>query len=157
MNTHCPASASEHETPTAGNNQMNPSNQIHLDGVRRDISPSDIGLHVQRDNTTGRLSVICFSLVDPRDAHRVESWLQHIKNSLTRRSKEELQRSPCFVLLLFIARVLREWESVLLNFNAELIMHVGRLVSPRGREANQSAGETTPRGDFEANTRVHRH
>ncbi|RBR26996.1 uncharacterized protein FIESC28_00264 [Fusarium coffeatum] len=35
MNTHCPASASEHETPTAGSNQMNPSNHIHLDGGKQ--------------------------------------------------------------------------------------------------------------------------
>jgi hypothetical protein len=135
-NTACTASASEYATSTAVSNQMNPSDHIHLNGVGRDITPSDIGLHVQRDNTTGRLSVICFSLVEQRGAPKVEPWLQHIKVSLARRSKEELQRSPCFVLLLFIARVLREWEGVLLNFNAELIIHVSPLISSRGQETN---------------------
>lgn len=136
---------------------MNPSNFINLDGKRRGIFPSAIGLHIQRDNATGRLCVVCFSTMEPNFVPRVEPWLRQIKESLRRRSKEELRRSPCFVLLLFIARSLREWEGALSDFNAELIMHVSPLLSSRGHEPNWSVGDGSPRGDFERNTRVHRH
>ncbi|KAJ4117534.1 hypothetical protein NW768_010897 [Fusarium equiseti] len=57
ISTTCKLSANEHAKSTAGSNQMDPFNYLHLDGVGRDVRPSTIGLHVQRDNETGRLRV----------------------------------------------------------------------------------------------------
>lgn len=120
----CKLSANEHAKSTAGSNQMDPFNYLHLDGVERNVRPSTIGLHVQRDHETGRLRVVCFSLLEPRSRAKGEPCLRQLEESLRRRSKEDLQKSPCFVLLLFIAHALRWWNSTLLYFNSELIRHV---------------------------------
>ncbi|KAI1070940.1 hypothetical protein LB507_010922 [Fusarium sp. FIESC RH6] len=130
----CKLSANEHAKSTAGSNQMDPFNYLHLGGEGRDIRPSTIGLHVQRDNETGRLRVVCFSLLEPRSRAKGEPCLRQLEESLRRRSKEDLQQSPCFVLLLFIAHALRWWNSTLLYFNSELIRHEKKLQEEIAKE-----------------------
>ncbi|KAH7174301.1 uncharacterized protein B0J16DRAFT_323763 [Fusarium flagelliforme] len=130
----CKLSVSEHAKSTAGSNQMDPFNYLHLDGVGRDVRPSTIGLHIQRDNVTGLLRVVCFSLLEPRSRSKVEPCLRQLEESLRRRSREDLQKSPCFVLLLFIAHALRWWNSTLLYFNSELIRHEKKLQEEIAKE-----------------------
>lgn len=107
-------------------NQLDSFNHIHLDGVKKDIRPSKIGLYIQRNNETGKSSVICFNLLRPQNKYKSDDCLRHLKQCLTQRSREDLQSSPCFVLLVFIAHSLRWWNETLQYFNSEL----GRQASP---------------------------
>ncbi|TAQ87716.1 hypothetical protein B7494_g3948 [Chlorociboria aeruginascens] len=115
--------ANIHAASRAGKNQMDPVYYIHLSGVESDIRGSHVGIFVRGDSRTGNITFVVVSLLDQRFWLVAQEPLKQITGSLTQKTPKYLEKSPCFVLLIYLASALRWWNSVLLCFNKQLIKH----------------------------------
>jgi hypothetical protein len=120
----CRAKTKDHTNSTAGSNQLDPFNYIHLSGAKADIRGSYIGLFIRRNIRAGRTTIISFNLLDYRLQDLIEEPLSRVRDTTRRSSGTGLAISPRFIHLIYLSSALRWWNNVLLCFNQELVMHV---------------------------------
>jgi hypothetical protein len=120
----CSAQTKDHTNSTAGSNQLDPFNYIHLSGAKADIRGSYIGLFIRRNTRAGRTTIISFNLLDHRLRGLIEEPLCRARDATGRSSGTGLAISPRFIHLIYLSSALRWWNNVLLCFNQELVMHV---------------------------------
>lgn len=84
-------------------------------------------MYLKRDCKARKAQVFVVNWVDPRRKNYIESPLAQVERSLGCRSATEQDDSPCFVLLIYTAFILRRWNSVLLCFCQEVVAHGKRL------------------------------
>jgi hypothetical protein len=122
--TGCSVQASDHTKSRAGSNQMDPFHYIHLSGAGVDIRGSHIGLFIQRNLSTGGVTVLAVSLLDSRLESFIKEPLSRIKEVVKHRAGRKLVISPRSTHLVFLSSALRWWNHVLLCFNQQLVKHV---------------------------------
>lgn len=103
--------------------QMHPSSNVHLQGQNAVIARYTIGVYIKRDSETRRLRIFVVDFDNTR-GKILQAPLTQIQSGLERRSSMDLDGSPCFVLLVYIAFILRGWDNVFFYLDAELISHV---------------------------------
>ncbi|KAJ3459680.1 hypothetical protein MRS44_015753 [Fusarium solani] len=82
-----------------------------------------VALYISRDCKTRRLRVFVVDTASQLGRPVIQPPLAQVQNALKRRSSKDLDNSPCFVLLVYIAFILRWWNIVLFDFDRELIRH----------------------------------
>lgn len=129
----CNIEASDHIKSRAGSNQMDPFHYIHLPGTRCDIRVSQIGLFVRSNgSTTGNgMTFVVVNLMDGRLRGLIEEPLLRLREALKRRLATGKAATPRLIFLVYVSSALRWWNTALLSFNNQLIMHVRSPVSRR--------------------------
>ena len=128
-----------HARSTAGSNQMDPFNYIHLADARVDVRGSHIGLFVRHDANTRAVTVICFNFLDGRWPELVDEPLNRIREDILRRGVEAAGETgdananenvePSFIYHIFLSSIIRWWNIVLQGINQQLIAHVIKFPS----------------------------
>ncbi|UPL00261.1 hypothetical protein LCI18_011195 [Fusarium solani-melongenae] len=104
----------------AQSNQIDPSFCIHFERQNAYIYGASITLYMKRDCKTGKTHVF---VVNSGERNSTQPPLDQVQKSLERRSSVDLDQSPCFVLLIYVAFLLKWWKNALLLFNLELVDH----------------------------------
>lgn len=104
--------------------QMDPFSNIYFENQEVGIMGHEVALYVKRDCETRRLRVFVVNKASQLlGGLKVQKPLAQIQNGLERRSSMDLDGSPCFVVLVYVAFILEWWSTVLLYVNRELIDH----------------------------------
>ncbi|KAI1635373.1 hypothetical protein F4809DRAFT_614503 [Biscogniauxia mediterranea] len=119
----CHMHDAEHANSTAGSNQMDPFNYIHIGGAKVDIRGSHVAIFLRRLDNTGRSVVVIISLLDGRWGNVVEQPLARVKETLNREAETTDPQGPLFVLLIYISSILQWWNNVLSCFHKQLVIH----------------------------------
>lgn len=118
-----------HILSSAGSNQMNPSQYLHLTDVHRDIRPSKIAVYLQHDEACHQTSTICIDFQDGRAEYSdfADEPLLRAREVLQRATRAKNCEDPFFIHLVLLTSVAEWWRCALMWFNAQLIVYV-RLV-----------------------------
>jgi hypothetical protein len=123
----------KHQETTAGSNQMDPFNYLHLDSEKLDIRGSQIAVLFQYDGLKRAATTVSISLQDGRWSRVVEEPQMRILEQLGKVGLAECEADPFFVHAVFITSALRWWRNALDSFNNQLIAHVLYCISaPHG-------------------------
>lgn len=118
-----------HILSSAGSNQMDPSQYLHLTDVHRDIRPSKIAVYLQHDEACHQTSTICIDFQDGRVEYSdfAEEPLLRVREVLQRASRTKSCEDPFFIHVVLLTSVAEWWRCTLVWFNTQLIVYV-RLV-----------------------------
>jgi hypothetical protein len=119
-----------HILSSAGSNQMDPSQYLHLTDVHRDIRPSKIAVYLQHDEACHQTSTVCMDFQDGRVEYSdlADEPLVRTREVLQRASKVKNCEDPFFIHLVLLTSVAEWWRCTLMWFNTQLIVYVNGLV-----------------------------
>jgi len=120
----CTDSARSHVLSSAGSNQMNPSQYLHLNDLRQDIRPSKIAIYCQHDEDSHRSTTICVDFQDGRWTELAEEPFLRTQEFLQNASSKKKKEDPFFIHLLLLTSILKWWRCMLSRFNMQLIVYV---------------------------------
>ena len=120
----CTDTIRKHQETTAGSNQMDPFNYLHLDNENLDIRGSQIAVLFQYDGVKRAATTVSISLQDGRWSRVVEEPQNRISELLEKVGLAECEADPFFVHVVFVTSALRWWRNALDSFNNQLIAHV---------------------------------
>jgi hypothetical protein len=117
----CTDGSRSHVLSSAGSNQADPSEYLHLSDVSRDIRPSKIAVFSQHNEETHQTTTICVDFQDGRWSDLAEEPLLRTKEVLGNTKRAKKNESPFFFHLLLLTSVAEWWRRALIFFNAQLI------------------------------------
>jgi hypothetical protein len=120
----CTDSARSHVLSSAGSNQMDPSQYLHLNDVGRDIRPSRIAVYSQHDEESHHTATICVDFQDGRWTELAEEPFLRTREVLQQASVKKRSEAPFFIHLLLLTSVSEWWRCTLMHFNMQLIVCV---------------------------------
>ena len=114
-----------HSLSSAGSDQMNPAQYLHLEACRFDIRPSKIVAYFHHDQKSRSMRVVCLDFQDGRWYDIAEEPVSRAREVL--RTSVDLKKSdhPFFMHLILLTSAIRWWKVVLDCFNRQLIEFVG--------------------------------
>lgn len=123
----CTDEIKKHADTTAGSNQMDPFNYLHLESEKLDIRGSQIAILFNYDIVERRATTVSISLQDGRWSRVVEEPQKRISEMLDHVGLDACEADPFFVHVIFITSALKWWRNALDSFNNQLIAHVSHL------------------------------
>lgn len=124
----CTNAIKKHDKTTAGSNQMDPFNYLHLESEHLDIRGSQIAVLFQYDGSKRAATTVSISLQDGRWSRVVEEPQKRISEMLDHVGLAECESDPFFVHVIFVTSALKYWRNALDSFNNQLIAHVRHLL-----------------------------
>lgn len=125
----CSDKQKSHVSSSAGKNQMNPLNYLHLTQAGVDIRGSQIAIYSRIDPKTNTSSTIIFNFQDGRWSKVIEEPILRVKEALAQGRQKESLTDPLFVHAIFLSSALRWWNNALNSFNDQLIAYVTTSLS----------------------------
>ena len=120
----CTDNQKSHALSTAGSNQMNPSQYLHLSASGIDIRPSKIIVYFHHNLISHSTSIICIDFQDGRWHELAEEPMKRAKETTDAAVHLKRAEHPFFMHLIIITSAARWWRSALEAFNHQLIQYV---------------------------------
>jgi hypothetical protein len=121
----CSDKKRSHISSTAGTNQMNPLNYLHLGQPEAvDIRGSQIAIYFLFNAHTNVRSTLVFNFQDGRWRKVVEEPILRVKEALEEGRKNGCAQDPFYIQSVFLTSALRWWNNALNSFNDQLIAYV---------------------------------
>jgi hypothetical protein len=135
----CTDTIRKHQDTTAGSNQMDPFNYLHLESEGLDIRGSQIAVLFQYDSAKRATTTVSISLQDGRWSRVVEEPQKRISEQLENGGLAHCEADPFFIHVVFVTSALRWWRNALDSFNNQLIAHVQDSIhAPNGQGLTRS-------------------
>ena len=125
----CTDDQRSHSSSTAGNNQMNPRNYLHLPDTKLDIRGCPIALYFRCDVERKSTVIIAINFMDGRWAKTVEEPQSRIKEVLEQPGRQASDGAGSFASLIYLTSITRWWANALNTVNEQLIAYVGSILS----------------------------
>ena len=121
----CTEKEKSHALSSAGSDQINPAQYLHLEACGVDIRPSKIVTYFHRDQRSQSTSIICLDFQDGRWYDIAEEPVSRTREVLRAASNFKGLEYPFFMHSILLTSAIRWWKTVLNCFNRQLIEYVG--------------------------------
>jgi hypothetical protein len=111
-------------TSSAGKNQMNPYNYIHLKDVGEDIRGSHVALHVHYDDRTKLTTAFSITFLDDRFKNLIDMPLKRLEASMQANGHEFRTDDGLLVHMTYLNVIVDWWNDVFYSFNEQLVQEV---------------------------------
>ncbi|ORY10139.1 hypothetical protein BCR34DRAFT_655466 [Clohesyomyces aquaticus] len=138
----CTDQTISHTLTTAGSNQTDPSQYLHLASAKIDIRPSRIVVYSRFIIETSTTKVLCFDFQDGRWVDYADEPFIRAKETLKRAEFHGLCADKHFIHVLMHSSAIIWWQESLNAYNRQLIEHEKVLLRERQRNDNLQDSET---------------
>ncbi|KAG9235105.1 hypothetical protein BJ875DRAFT_283104 [Amylocarpus encephaloides] len=146
MQVRCTDQVAEHTASTAGSNQMDPFNYLHLPDRRADIRGHQIALYTRYNKTRNSTTLIVFDFIDGRWSRAAREPCSRLREGMGQYERLSLFEDMFSPHLVFLTSAMRWWSGAFDSLNSQLIKYERRLQDQRSpadeariqREANKA-------------------
>jgi hypothetical protein len=109
---------------SAGTNQMNPYNYVHLKDVGEDVRGSHVAIHVRHNGPAKSTTVLAITFLDERFQFLLDIPLKRLTASVEAKDSDFKTDDGLFTILTYLDVIVEWWNDVFYCFNEQLVDEV---------------------------------